>query len=377
VPPPWAFGLWKSRDVHHNQDSVLVDVERLRQYGIPSSVLVLDSPWVTGYNNFIVNRTQFPAPEKMFARIRELGFELCLWLTPFVNDSNVIDMRGITPASSNFDEARRHLVKDSTGAVALSRFAAFSPFMQVHMTSNLGPWDFDDETLDIFRRFAVLRTRLFPYLYDAVHESAKSGMPVIRPMVLAFQDDREAWQHIYQYMYGPDLLVAPVVQPGTRRSVYLPRGRWIDYWSRVAVDGPRVIEVDAPLAHMPLYVRAGAILPLLPDDVQTLVRRHADMAADVVAIGDARVLEVWPGGSGRVTTHDGVRAVLDVVNGASTLLVGSAAARAIEVRLLGIQLPTLRVDGGAVRVDAQRNRTVITFAALTGEQTVRWTERQP
>jgi alpha-glucosidase (family GH31 glycosyl hydrolase) len=192
VPPPWAFGLWKSRDVHHNQDSVLVDLERLRQYGIPSSVLVLDSPWETGYNNFIVNRTQFPAPEKMFARIRELGFELCLWLTPFVNDSNVIDMRGITPASSNFDEARRHLVKDSTGAVALSRFAAFSPFMQVHMTSNLGPWDFDDETLDIFRRFAVLRTRLFPYLYDAVHESAKSGMPVIRPMVLAFQDDREA-----------------------------------------------------------------------------------------------------------------------------------------------------------------------------------------
>jgi alpha-D-xyloside xylohydrolase len=529
VPPPWAFGLWKSRDVHHNQDSVLVDVERLREHRIPSSVLVLDSPWETGYNTFEVNRAQFPEPERMFARIRELGFELCLWLTPFVNDSNVLDMTGITPVSSNFAEATPHLVKDASGAVALSRwwkgrgglidftdpaavewwhaqlrrtraygarafkaddgegnfvpdavfadgssarvmknryailydsvmqayvdeeldgdgvlivrsgytgvqrfpiawagdnrgdfgfgdglpsvilagqnaafsgmalwgsdiagyagrpdkevfvrwsqFGAFTPFFQVHMTSNLGPWDFDDETLRIFREFATLRTRLFPYLYNAVHEAVRTGMPVIRPMALAFQDDREAARQLYQYMYGPDLLVAPMYQPGTRRSVYLPRGAWVDHWTGETHEGPGRIEVHAPLARMPLFVRAGAILPQLPDDVETLVTRHPDMAPDVVPLDDRRVLEVWPGSGGRVETWEGLGASLDVTGGAATLRVSSDRARPVEVILKARQLPGLRADGAEVRVDDGRNRTVITFPRLEGERTLRWEER--
>src|SRR5690606_18199325 len=88
--------------------------------------------------------------------------------------------------------------------VRWTQLGAFSPLMQVHMTSNWGPWDFDDEALAIFRRFATLRVRLFPYLYDAVHETARTGLPVIRPMALAFQDDPDAAGHIYQYMFGPD-----------------------------------------------------------------------------------------------------------------------------------------------------------------------------
>ena len=528
VPPPWAFGLWKSRDVHHNRDSVLVDVERLRQHRIPASVLVLDSPWETGYNTFEVNRTQFPDPERMFARIRELGFELSLWLTPFVNDSNVIDMRGITPVSANFAEATPFLVKDASGAVALSRwwkgrgglvdftdtaavtwwhaqlrrtqaygarafkaddgegnfvpaavfadgssaramknryavlydsvmqayidreldgngvlivrtgytgvqrfpiawagdnrgdfafddglptvilagqnaafsgialwgsdiagyagrpdkevfirwsqFGAFTPFMQVHMTSNLGPWDFDDETLHIFRDFATLRTQLFPYLYDAVHQAAATGMPVIRPMALAFQDDVEAARHIYQYMYGPDLLVAPMYRSGTRRSVYLPPGAWVDYWTGDRHEGPVQIEVDAPLARMPLFVRAGAILPLLPGDVQTLVERHADMAADVVALDDRRILEVWPGGAGRVETWDGLTAALEVSAGGAQLRVSSDRARPIEVRLRGRRLPDLGAEGATVSVDTAADLTTIVFVPFAGERTVRWLE---
>lgn len=528
VPPPWAFALWKSRDVHHNQDSVLVDVERLRQHRIPASVLVLDSPWETGYNTFEVNRAQFADPERMFARIRELGFELSLWLTPFVNDSNVIDVQGITPVSSNFEEATPYLVKDAAGAVALSRwwkgrgglvdftdpaavewwyaqlrrtqaygarafkaddgegnfvpdavfadgssaramknryailydsvmqayidreldgdgvlivrtgytgvqrypiswagdnrgdfgfadglpsvilagqnaafsgiplwgsdiagyagrpdaevfvrwaqFGAFTPFMQVHMTSNLGPWDFGGEALEIFRDFATLRTRLFPYLYDAVHEAARTGMPVIRPMALAFQDDADAARHIYQYMYGPDLLVAPMYQPGTSRSVYLPRGTWLDYWSGDAVAGPRTIEVDAPLARLPLFVRAGAILPQLPADVQTLVARHDDMAPGISALDDRRVLEVWPGASGRVTTWDGLVAVLNVEGGTATLRVTSDRERPLELRLRGRRLPDLQVDGAGVRVDEDGPATIVSFATFTGDAVLSWVE---
>lgn len=527
VPPPWAFGLWKSRDVHHNADSVYADVERLREYGIPASVLVLDSPWETGYNTFEVNRVQFPDPDAMFARVRELGFEVCVWLTPFVNDSSVQEVPGLHPEADTYAEAAAagYLVDRGDGTVATQRwwkgrgglvdftdpaaaawwhrqlsktkrwgirafkvddgegnfvpdatfadgtpsalmknryavvydsvmqayvdeeldgegvlsvrsgytgvqrypfawagdnqgsfdyqdglpsvilagqnaamsgislwghdiagyagvpskdvfirwtqFGTFSPLMQVHMTSNWGPWDFDQEALEIFRRFARLRIRLFPYLYDAVHETARTGLPVIRPMALAFPGDPEAAERSYQYMFGPDLLVAPVYQPVTRRSVYLPSGRWIDFWSGELREGPVTVEVEAPLDRIPLFVRAGAIIPMLPQDVETLVRRNDAMAGDVVALDERRVLEVWPGGSGSVRTWDGLAAALETDDGRVVLRVGSETARPVEIRLRGRALPGLSIPGAEVRVDGS-GVTVISFPVLVGRRTVAW-----
>ncbi|HUP50131.1 MAG TPA: TIM-barrel domain-containing protein, partial [Thermoanaerobaculia bacterium] len=78
VPPPWSFGLWKSRDVHRNREEVLEDVEKLRRFGIPASVLVLDSPWETGYNDFEINREQFTDPEARPHLVRDAGGEVAL-----------------------------------------------------------------------------------------------------------------------------------------------------------------------------------------------------------------------------------------------------------------------------------------------------------
>ena len=124
VLPPWAFGLWKSRDVHPNQDSVYADIERLRDYDIPASVIVLDSPWETGYNDFEINTTQFADTAAMFDRIESLGFNLALWLTPFINKRDVIDMKGMSEESSNFSEAaeKGFLVSDSSGKVLTSEW---------------------------------------------------------------------------------------------------------------------------------------------------------------------------------------------------------------------------------------------------------------
>ncbi|MDX1531232.1 MAG: glycoside hydrolase family 31 protein, partial [Rhodothermales bacterium] len=115
VPPPWAFGLWKSRDKHHNTDSVYVDVEKLRAHDIPASVLVLDSPWEVGYNDFEVNRQQFANADEMFADIERQGLVLCLWLTPFVNHTNVQDAPGITDSTSTYAGAAAagYLVEDA------------------------------------------------------------------------------------------------------------------------------------------------------------------------------------------------------------------------------------------------------------------------
>lgn len=490
VLPPWAFGLWKSRDVHPNQDSVLADIERLRQYDIPASVLVLDSPWETGYNDFEINTSQFADTAAMFDRIRSLGFNLALWLTPFINKRNVSDMKGITEVSKNFEEAaeRGFLVSDSAGHVlttewwkgegalvdftnpdavawwfdqldktraygarafkcddgegnfvpdavfhdgtparkmrnryaalydsvmqayvdqrldgdgalitrsgytgtqrysfdwagdnrsnfsfedglptailagenaALSgialwgsdiagyfgrpdpelfvrwtQFGAFSPLMQVHMTSNQGPWDFGPEALRIFRKFAKLRIQLFPYLYDAVHEASQTGMPVIRPMVLAFQDDPDVAAARYQYMFGPDILVAPMYRPGTYRSVYLPEGEWVEWWSGTRYDGKQTIEVYAPLDRMPLFVRSGAVLPLLPDDVDTLVPGTPDTEAGVVTMDDRRIIQIWPGTRGERRIWGDLSAVLERVGGIATLHIETRVRRTIDILLM-------------------------------------------
>jgi alpha-D-xyloside xylohydrolase len=153
--------------------------------------------------------------------------------------------------------------------------------------------------------------------------------------------------------------------------VYLPAGRWIDFWSGELREGPATMEVDAPLDRIPLFVRAGAIIPLLPEDVETLVRRHEAMAADVVAMDDRRVLDVWPGDSGSVQTWDGLAAELGTDNGRAVLRVGSETARPVEIRLRGRELAGLRVPGADVRVDAP-GVTVITFPTLEGRRTITW-----
>ena len=254
--------------------------------------------------------------------------------------------------------------------VRWTQLGTFSPFMQVHMTSNWGPWDFDREALDIFRRFARLRIRLFPYIYDAAHETARSGLPIIRPMALAFPDDPEAAGRVFQYMFGPDLLVAPMYRPGTSRSVYLPGGEWIGFWSGRAHLGPTTREVDAP-DRVPLFVRGGAIVPMLPEGVETLVRRHQGMADSVVALDGHRVLEVWPGTTGdSIATWDGLTARITVVGDRATLRIASEDARAVEIRLRGRRLPGLAARGADVRVDD--DATILTFRALEGNRTVTW-----
>jgi alpha-glucosidase/alpha-D-xyloside xylohydrolase len=117
----------------------------------------------------------------------------------------------------------------------------------------------------ICRKYLELRYRLLPYLYSAVRECATNGMPVMRALWLHYPDDPIAVARGDEYMWGPSLLVAPVVEPGaTSRKVYLPRGAWFDFWTGEQVEGGQEISRKVDLETMPLYVRAGTILPLGP-----------------------------------------------------------------------------------------------------------------
>jgi alpha-glucosidase (family GH31 glycosyl hydrolase) len=117
----------------------------------------------------------------------------------------------------------------------------------------------------ICRKYLELRYRMLPYLYSAVRECTLNGMPVMRAVWLHYPDDRVAVARGDQFLWGRDVLVAPVVEQGaTSRQVYLPRGAWFDFWTSERLEGGREITRKVDLETTPLYVRAGSILPLGP-----------------------------------------------------------------------------------------------------------------
>jgi alpha-glucosidase (family GH31 glycosyl hydrolase) len=117
----------------------------------------------------------------------------------------------------------------------------------------------------ICRKYLELRYRMLPYLYSAVHECATTGMPIMRALWLHFPDDPKAVECGDEYLWGRSVLVAPIVEKGaTTRQVYLPYGGWYDFWTGERIEGGREISRVVDLETMPLYVRAGSILPLGP-----------------------------------------------------------------------------------------------------------------
>ena len=107
-------------------------------------------------------------------------------------------------------------------------------------------------------KWLAWRYQLIPYLQGCALEANQTGMPVMRSMVLAFPEDRIAWQFEQQYMLGGSLLVVPVVVPGGKVRFYLPAGKWYDIWNQTWVEGARLFEQDVPLDHIPV---SGARVP--------------------------------------------------------------------------------------------------------------------
>ncbi len=146
----------------------------------------------------------------------------------------------------------------------------------------------------ICRKFLELRYRLLPYLYSAVRESTMTGMPIMRGLWLHYPDDPIAVERSDEYLWGRDVLVAPVVEQGANsRAVYLPRGAWYDFWTGERQEGGREIVRKVDLETMPLYVRAGSILPLGP--VKQYTEEHVDEPLGVT---------IYPGADGSFLLYD-------------------------------------------------------------------------
>ncbi|MFM7424011.1 MAG: TIM-barrel domain-containing protein, partial [Elainella sp.] len=161
------------------------------------------------------------------------------------------------------------------------------PLMRAH-TANTSmqhePWVFGERVEQICRSYIELRYQLLPYLYTLFWQAANTGAPILRPLLYEFPADRAVTQLADQVMLGPAILAAPILRPGAEtRAVYLPQGTWFDWWTGEQFQGPTHILASAPLETMPLYVRAGSILPMAP------VRQHTGEPLDHLR------LKIWPG----------------------------------------------------------------------------------
>lgn len=231
--------------------------------------------------------------------------------------------------------------------------------------STHNPWDFagkgdeakyDQETLDIFKRYAVLHMDLFPYTFSYAVAASKTGLPIQRPFGL--QEPGDGRHPDDQYFFGEHLFVAPVERAETTKTVLLPPGTWVDWWTDQVVEGPATFERAAPLDTLPLYVRAGAVVPMLAPGVQTLSNNpELDPAALAPSALGLRA-RVTLGGAGAFALYDG---------GSFTQEPGAAASDPVTIRFvagaafrhadLEVVAPaaevaevTLAVEGSAARV---------------------------
>ncbi|MBI5496023.1 MAG: glycoside hydrolase family 31 protein [Deltaproteobacteria bacterium] len=233
---------------------------------------------------------------------------------------------------------------------------ALSSVMQVGDSSSQPPWEFtaengrDQEAVDIYRVYARLHLRLFPYEWTLAQQIATTGRPIQRPLGLAHP---ELGEHPSDtYLFGDDLLVAPVIVDGDRtREVPFPAGRWVDWWDGTVHDGPGHATVDAPLERLPLFIRQGAIIPLLRPTIDTLA--PATLAGVESFAGDAGLLYVRavPPGSGSsvFTVYDGTR--LEVAAAQLSVASGSVFTAGFVLELLGVPAPaSVTLDGTAATV---------------------------
>jgi len=144
----------------------------------------------------------------------------------------------------------------------------FHPFCRVHSSGDHGdqePWAFDEDVTDIVRKFVEIRYQLLPYLYTAFWNLVDHGTPLLKSLVMYDQEDHQTHYRTDEFIFGDNILVCPIQEPNAKgRRMYIPRGKWYNWWTDEVVDGGKEKWVDAEIDSMPIFVKEGAIIPKYP-----------------------------------------------------------------------------------------------------------------
>lgn len=149
------------------------------------------------------------------------------------------------------------------------QFGTFNPILRAHGTRSTNQnelWSYGADAQKILTSYDTLRYRLLPYIYSLAWMTTSQGYTPMRGLIMDFRTDEHSATIGDQFMFGPVLLVNPVTDPAvSSRQVYLPKAKWYDFWSGDSLEGPRMMEAAAPIDKLPLFVRAGSILPMGPE----------------------------------------------------------------------------------------------------------------
>lgn len=219
-----------------------------------------------------------------------------------------------------------------------TQFGCFSPIMQMHrqVSKELQyPWRYGDQAAANYKFFARLHTQLFPYIYTYVKIASTTGLPLIRPLVLLNQTDEKTYGIKHTYLFGNEFLVAPMIAPdATSREVYLPAGRWIDFWSRQRHDGGQNIAwANFDQTKLPLFVRAGATIPMLLTEVDTLCDSNYVSSSKLVSPDNGLRFRIYPAGKSGFVVYDGTD-VQCTAGASSTSIEMSSVARPVVFQVL-------------------------------------------
>lgn len=148
------------------------------------------------------------------------------------------------------------------------QLGVFHPFCRTHSSGDHGnqePWAFDEEVINITRKFVSLRYQLLPYLYTMFWQYIEQGIPMLKPLVYYDQDDIQTHYRNDEFIFGEQILVCPILEPNAvGRRMYIPRGEWYNYWTNEFLSGGREVWIDTKFDEIPLFVKAGAIIPKYP-----------------------------------------------------------------------------------------------------------------
>lgn len=259
--PTWTMPL----DVRHDNEGAPTDHREIHNvYGMLMSRATYEGLLALRSNErpFVLTRASFAGGQRYAA----------LW--PGDNVSDWTQLRSTIPLLTGMGLSGLPFVGSDIGGFAEAPSAelytrwlqcgVFYPFMRTHTTlgtPDQEPWSYGTAHEQLNRRAIELRYELLPHIYNVMHEASTTGLPAMRPLVLEFPTDENTYGLDDEFMFGSDLLIAPVLREGVReRAVYLPAGTWYDYWTAKTYTGPATVTLPVTLASIPIFVRGGAFV---------------------------------------------------------------------------------------------------------------------
>ena len=181
------------------------------------------------------------------------------------------------------------------------QFGCFSPIMRTHSTKdrmlNKEPWVFDEQYTDIIRRTVHQRYELVPYIYTMARKAYDEGLALCRPLYYDYPSENEAYEFRNEYMFGDDILIAPITKPATdgytEVEVWLPEGDWYEMSTGTLLTGGKVVTRYFALDEYGIYMKAGSVLPF-----------HADKVENLDSNDEAIAVTVFPGGNGTFSLYE-------------------------------------------------------------------------